>query len=109
VHHQLNNGAAINQGDAKGITPLHRAAAMAHIDGYLEIYELLLVGVLWATSAAACAASIAVHPACLQVCSRRAFVQSGTRGRHRFHHLQCHELKSEGVHPNPDVVPCSAH
>jgi [acyl-carrier-protein] S-malonyltransferase len=43
VHHLLNNGAEVNQRDDKGFTPLHRAAYLAHYDGYLEIYEYLLV------------------------------------------------------------------
>lgn len=44
AHHLLNNGAAVNQRDSKsGWTPLHRAAHLAHLDGYLEIYEYLLV------------------------------------------------------------------
>ena len=43
LHHLLNNGAEINQRDEKGFTPLHRAAFLAHYDGYLEIYEYLLV------------------------------------------------------------------
>lgn len=43
VHHLLNNGAEINQRDEKGFTPLHRAAYLAHYDGYMEIYEYLLV------------------------------------------------------------------
>jgi [acyl-carrier-protein] S-malonyltransferase len=43
VHHLINNGAAVNQSDPQGYTPLHRAAALAHLGGYLEIYELLLV------------------------------------------------------------------
>ena len=38
----LNNGAEANQRDEKGFTPLHRAAYLAHFDGYLEIYEYLL-------------------------------------------------------------------
>lgn len=44
LHHLLNNGAAVNQRDEKGFTPLHRAAYLAHYDGYAEIYEYLLVG-----------------------------------------------------------------
>jgi [acyl-carrier-protein] S-malonyltransferase len=43
LHHLLNNGAEVNQRDEKGLTPLHRAAYLAHYDGYLEIYEYLLV------------------------------------------------------------------
>lgn len=43
VHHLLNNGALVNQRDGKGWTPLHRAAHLSHLDGYLEVYELLLV------------------------------------------------------------------
>ncbi len=43
IHHLLNNGAEINQRDDKGWTPLHRAAHLAHYDGYLELYEYLLV------------------------------------------------------------------
>lgn len=44
VHHLLNNGAEVNQRDNRGFTPLHRAAYLAHLnDGYLEIYEYLLV------------------------------------------------------------------
>jgi hypothetical protein len=46
LHHLLNNGAAVNQRDEKGFTPLHRAAYLAHFDGYAEIYEYLLVGFL---------------------------------------------------------------
>lgn len=42
LHHLLNNGAEVNQRDEKGFTPLHRAAYLAHFDGYLEIYEYLL-------------------------------------------------------------------
>lgn len=42
LHHLLNNGAEVNQRDEKGFTPLHRAAYLAHYDGYLEIYEYLL-------------------------------------------------------------------
>ncbi len=34
----------MNQRDEKGFTPLHRAAYLAQYDGYLEIYEYLLVG-----------------------------------------------------------------
>ncbi len=45
IHHLLNNGAEVNQQDDKGFTPLHRAAYLAHYDGYMEIYEYLLVGV----------------------------------------------------------------
>jgi [acyl-carrier-protein] S-malonyltransferase len=44
AHHLLNNGAHVNQRDVKsGWTPLHRAAHLAHMDGYIEIYEYLLV------------------------------------------------------------------
>ena len=39
----LNLGAEINQRDDKGFTPLHRAAYLAQYDGYMEIYEYLLV------------------------------------------------------------------
>ncbi|GLC48733.1 hypothetical protein PLESTB_000131000 [Pleodorina starrii] len=42
VHHLLNLGASVNQRDPKGFTPLHRAAHLAHLDGYLEMYEYLL-------------------------------------------------------------------
>ena len=42
MHHLLNNGAEVNQRDHKGFTPLHRAAYLAHYDGYLEVYEYLL-------------------------------------------------------------------
>ncbi len=44
VHHLLNCGAHVNQRDPRGFTPLHRAAHLAHLDGYLELYEYLLVG-----------------------------------------------------------------
>lgn len=43
MHHLLNNGAEVNQRDDKGMTPLHRAAYLAQYDGYLELYEYLLV------------------------------------------------------------------
>ena len=46
VHHLLSLGAHVNQRDRQGFTPLHRAAYLAHLDGYLELYEYLLVG--WA-------------------------------------------------------------
>jgi len=42
LHHILNNGAEVNQRDKKGFTALHRAAYLAHFEGYLEIYEYLL-------------------------------------------------------------------
>ncbi|KAI8476564.1 MAG: acyl transferase/acyl hydrolase/lysophospholipase [Monoraphidium minutum] len=42
AHHLLNSGAAVNQRDGQGWTPLHRAAHLAHLDGYLEIFEYLL-------------------------------------------------------------------
>jgi len=42
LHHILNNGGVVNQRDAKGFTALHRAAYLAHFEGYLEIYEYLL-------------------------------------------------------------------
>lgn len=45
MHHLLSNGGEVNQRDVKGFTPLHRAAYLAHLDGYAEIYEYLLVGV----------------------------------------------------------------
>lgn len=35
----------LNQRDNRGFTALHRAAYLAHHDGYLEIYEYLLVRV----------------------------------------------------------------
>ena len=43
MHHLLNNGAEVNQRDEKGMTPLHRAAFLAQYDGYMELYEYLLV------------------------------------------------------------------
>ncbi|KAF6252240.1 hypothetical protein COO60DRAFT_1644206 [Scenedesmus sp. NREL 46B-D3] len=42
AHHLLNNGACVNQADGRGWTPLHRAAHLAHLGGYLELYEYLL-------------------------------------------------------------------
>lgn len=43
VHHLLNQGALVNQRDRRfGMTALHRAAFLAHCDGYLELYEYLL-------------------------------------------------------------------
>ncbi|PNH05235.1 hypothetical protein TSOC_008529 [Tetrabaena socialis] len=42
MHHLLNCGASVNQPDPRGFTPLHRAAHLAHLDGYLELYEYLL-------------------------------------------------------------------
>lgn len=44
IHLLLEMGAEINQRDDQGFTPLHRAAYLAHFEGYLEIYEYLLVG-----------------------------------------------------------------
>lgn len=38
----MNNGAEVNQRDERGFTPLHRAAYLAHYDGYAELYEYLL-------------------------------------------------------------------
>lgn len=43
MHHLLNMGAEVNQRDQKGWTPLHRAAYLAHYNGYIELYEYLLV------------------------------------------------------------------
>lgn len=43
IHYLLSLGAEINQRDDKGFTPLHRAAYLAQYDGYMEIYEYLLV------------------------------------------------------------------
>ena len=48
IHYLLNLGAEINQRDDKGFTPLHRAAYLAQYDGYMEIYEYLMVS--WFTS-----------------------------------------------------------
>ena len=43
LHHIIRNcPQAINQGDVRGFTPLHRAAYLAQYDGYLELYEYLL-------------------------------------------------------------------
>lgn len=42
VHYLVNMGASVNQRDNKGMTPLHRAAFLAHVNGYLEIYEYFL-------------------------------------------------------------------
>ncbi|WIA23707.1 hypothetical protein OEZ85_000394, partial [Tetradesmus obliquus] len=42
AHHLLNNGALVNQADGRGWTPLHRAAHLAHLEGYMEMYEYLL-------------------------------------------------------------------
>jgi hypothetical protein len=47
AHHLLNNGALVNQADGRGWTPLHRAAHLAHLEGYMEIYEYLLVCWVW--------------------------------------------------------------
>lgn len=57
IQHLLNLGAEINQRDDKGLTPLHRAAYLANYDGYLEIYEYLLVsirGIMGATALTGC-------------------------------------------------------
>ena len=43
TYKQLDIGAEVNQRDDKGLTALHRAAHLAQYDGYLEIYEYLLV------------------------------------------------------------------
>ena len=61
MHHLLNNRAEVNQRDEKGMTPLHRAAFLAQYDGYLELYEYLLV-----SSGRPMLCRIAVHsvPAC---------------------------------------------
>uniref|UniRef100_A0A383WMU1 Uncharacterized protein n=1 Tax=Tetradesmus obliquus TaxID=3088 RepID=A0A383WMU1_TETOB len=42
AHHLLNNGALVNQADGRGWTALHRAAHLAHLEGYMELYEYLL-------------------------------------------------------------------
>ena len=42
LHHLLNHGAEVNQRDGRGWTPLHRAAHLAHYDGYLEVCDYLL-------------------------------------------------------------------
>ena len=64
VHHLLNNGADVNQRDDKGLTALHRAAHLAQYDGYLELYEYLLVGDWRSTQvqqSASTSAYLAVH------------------------------------------------
>jgi ankyrin repeat protein len=43
LHHLIRVGAEVNQRDQKGMTALHRAAFLAQYEGYLEIYEYLLV------------------------------------------------------------------
>ena len=51
LHHIVRNcPETLNQRDTRGLTALHRAAFLAHQDGYLEIYEYLLVretGLYW--------------------------------------------------------------
>lgn len=51
LHHIVRNcPETLNQRDTRGLTALHRAAFLAHQDGYLEIYEYLLVretGLSW--------------------------------------------------------------
>ena len=42
LHYLLNHGAEVNQRDGRGWTPLHRAAHLAHYEGYLEVYDYLL-------------------------------------------------------------------
>ena len=54
MHHLLNNKAEVNQRDEKGMTPLHRAAFLAQYDGYLELYEYLLVSSGTSTLAPEC-------------------------------------------------------
>jgi ankyrin repeat protein len=44
LHHLVNCGAEVNQRDPKGFTPLHRAAYLAHLDGYLEASRSLIKG-----------------------------------------------------------------
>ena len=39
----IRKGAEVNQRDDKGFTALHRAAYLAQYEGYLQIYEYLLV------------------------------------------------------------------
>lgn len=46
MHHLLNMGAEVNQRDQKGWTPLHRAAYLSNYNGYIELYEYLLVCML---------------------------------------------------------------
>jgi [acyl-carrier-protein] S-malonyltransferase len=44
LHHIIRNcPEAINQRDGRGLTALHRAAFLAQYEGYMEIYEYLLV------------------------------------------------------------------
>ena len=44
VHHIVRNvPSCVNQRDGKGYTPLHRAAYLAQYDGYLELFEYLLL------------------------------------------------------------------
>lgn len=67
IHHLLNNGAEINQRDDKGFTALHRAAYLAHYDGYLEIYEYLLVG--------GCQLIVSPYAGQLEIGARRRFCE----------------------------------
>ena len=44
LHHIIRNcRETVNQRDPRGLTALHRAAFLAQYDGYLQIYEYLLV------------------------------------------------------------------
>ena len=44
LHHIIRNcPEAVNQRDGRGLTALHRAAFLAQYEGYMEIYEYLLV------------------------------------------------------------------
>ncbi len=43
IHHLVNSGAEINQRDDRRLTALHRSH-LAQYDGYMQIYEYLLVG-----------------------------------------------------------------
>ena len=46
LHHIIRNcRETVNQRDKRGLTALHRAAFLAQYEGYLEIYEYLLVRV----------------------------------------------------------------
>ena len=79
LHHIIRNfRETVNQRDPRGLTALHRAAFLAQYDGYLQIYEYLLVR---ARAGAQRAAALASRPSAFRALTRAVAAGRAERGR----------------------------
>ena len=73
LHHIIRNcRETVNQRDPRGLTALHRAAFLAQYDGYLQIYEYLLVRARAATRRVRVASFASLSPTWRALLARRA-------------------------------------